>query len=439
MKKIGIAIVLCSMLFVNNSIAQEKPLPFLFKESIKRGAEQLKQQMSESYPGHTEEFRWETDWIPLRTIETSYETFGSPKVIEITQDENKTRELYAYNNQHRETEVVEQQFIDGDWVNLSRHSLSYNNQGMVTQFLDEEWTGTEWQTKGGMQLIYEMEDDQLVVLTSKFWNEETSEWENSMRETYTYSGSGTNFTSAVMEMWDGEWKLTMKYEYSWDSDKMLESMSYTYENGEWLLMSKTVYEFSDEKDVMTSYSYIGPDEWMPSSRSTTLYDDHENVTLETTEMYMEDWMVLFAGKFLLTYSGDNLTQRITQTYSMFPPATQGTTSGLFYVNALKEVYSNFASLSTEVAQLPVLEMSVFPNPAGKEALVRLSHAKAGPVTLTVYAMTGQEIIKETFTCNGSDVNHQLNLSEVLPGSYLLILRDNLGIEIGKTRLIKTRE
>jgi len=51
-------------------------------------------------------------------------------------------------------------------------------------------------------------------------------------------------------------------------------------------------------------------------------------------------------------------------------------------------------------------------------------------------MTGQKILEENVTANGSDVNYQLNLNIVRPGSYLLMARDKQGNEIGKAHLVK---
>ena len=93
-------------------------------------------------------------------------------------------------------------------------------------------------------------------------------------------------------------------------------------------------------------------------------------------------------------------------------------------------------MSTDPTLLADAGLSIFPNPAGKQAIVRLSLPEAGLVTLSVISMTGQRILEETVTTNGSDLNYQLNLNKVRPGSYLLIARDKQGNEIGKTRLIK---
>ena len=79
---------------------------------------------------------------------------------------------------------------------------------------------------------------------------------------------------------------------------------------------------------------------------------------------------------------------------------------------------------------------IFPNPAGKEAVVRIALLKAGSVTISLISMTGQLVVSETVTANGSDLNYTLNLKHVSPGSYLVVARDKQGNEIGKARMIK---
>ena len=440
MKKIAICLAVCAILFTANSLAQEKYMPYLLKESLKKSTVQYKSGVAGSYPRHAEEFNWDTDWVPFRTIETSYTSFGEPSAIEYKQGVDRTRSLFSYNNQNQQTEAINQVMTDGAWLNQSREVSSYNNLGYMEELRDEQWNGTGWDLKFGTQVSYEMNGNQLLVMTAKAWNTETSAWDNSMRETYTYSGEGTDYASSIMDMWDNAWVPTMKYEYIWAGHQVSESLSYTYENDEWILTGKTTYEFlENDSSIMTSYAYAGDGIWSPSMRMTSTFDTHGNATLVQTEMFMADWTVFTATRFQLTYTGNNLTQRITQAFSMFPPAAQGTASGATWRNMLKEVFSNFASMSTDANLLDPAGMSVFPNPAGKQVTVRLSMQKAGSATLSLISATGQKILEETVTFNGSDLNYLLNLNEVPPGTYLLTARDKQGVEIGKIRLVRIRE
>jgi hypothetical protein len=441
MKKIGISIAICTIIFAANGLAQDNTMPYLLKESIKKNVAQLKSGIVGSYPRHTEEFKYETDWVPFRTIETSYTSFGEPSVVEYNQGGNRTMDLYSYNDSHRQTEVKNQAMIDGIWVNQSRQVMSYNNQGYELEFRNEQWNGTGWDLVAGSQLSYETDGERITVLTSKSWNSDTSTWENSMRETYTYSASGILYSSSIMDMWDNGWVPTLKNEYTWTTgNQVWQWLSYTYDNGEWVLSSKTIYEYqTNNSTIMTSYSYLGPETWMATSRITITYDSHGNSILNQMEMNMGEWTIFSSTRYQLTYAGNNVTERITQAYSLFPPAVKDATTTITWKNILKEVFSNFASLSTDITQLPEAGLRVFPNPTGKQAIVRLSVLKAGPVSLSVFSMTGQKILEEVFTPNGSDVNFVLNLDGVRPGSYVLIARDKQGSEIGKTRLIKDKE
>jgi len=437
MKKFGISLAMCAILFAVSGLAQDNYIPFLLKESIKKNAAQFKSGIVGSYPRHTEEFNWVTDWVIYRTIETSYTSFGEPAVIEYNQGGNRTRNLYSYNDQRQETELITQDLTAGNWVNKTRQTSTCNSSGYQLESRSEQWNGTSWDLKNGTQTVLEMEGDRIHIATSKDWSQETGSWINSGRQTYTYAGAGANFTSVVMENWENQWLLSFKMEYSWSGNQVSQAIIYEYTDNAWKRSAKYVYEFPDTySSVMTVYTDDGAGGWTPASRNTSNYDSHGNQTLEQIEIYMADWTVYMATQYQLTYAGNNLTERITQTYSLFPPAIQGSTSTITWKNVKKEVFSNFASLSTDITLLPDTGLSVFPNPAGKQAIVRLSLLKAGSVSLSVYSMNGQKILEENITANGSDVNYLLNLNGVRPGSYLLIARDKQGNEIGKARLIR---
>lgn len=436
MKKIGIVFAVCSILFTANGLSQTTWKPFLLKESIRSNHVQLKSGIVGSFPRHTEEFNWDNAWVPFQTIETSYTSFGEPAAIEYNQGGTRTRSLYSYDSEHRETEALNQNMTGGNWIDQSRSMTAYNGFGYPTEFRSEEWNGSTWVLKEGSQISYTMTGDRVTVLTAKSWNLTTLTWDNAVRETYTYPASGNNYSTVIMEMWDKAWVFYTKSEYTWSNNMPSESLNYTYETGAWVLSGKTVYEYKEyDSTIMTDFSYADG-AWEPASRITSNFDSHGNETLTQMEAYMMAWTVYTGEKYLLTYAGNNLAERITQSYSLFTPALQGLTTPGTWNNQKKEVFSNFASMSTDPNLLPDNGLSVFPNPAGKQAVVRMSMQKAGMVVLSVISISGQQIMEETFTASGSDINYPLNLSKVSPGTYLLIVRDKQGTEIGKTRLIK---
>jgi hypothetical protein len=432
MKKIGFPIVICALLLAASGFSQVNRTPYLVQELQKQHSVQLKSGMAGSYPQHTEEFNWATDWVLYRVIETSYEDFGEPEIIVITQNSGKTKELYSYNEKQLLTKLEKQNFTGGIWVKDTQERSSYNAAGYETEYVVEAWSGSAWVTQSGRQMAYTMDGNRVMVVVGKEWDPDTQAWINSWRETYTYSGSGTNFATVVMESWDTQWVNSSKMEYTWTGAEITQVIIYEYENSDWKRSAKFVYEIPDASTtVFTMYGDDGAGGWDPATRLTSHTDSHGNLTLEVTEMYSGTWMVFASTRYTLTYSGNNLTQRITEESSLM--------TGNVWNKTLKEVFSNFASLSANISALPEDGITVFPNPTGKQATVRLSLLKAGSVTLQVVSMTGQRIREETFTANGSDINYLLDLSEVQPGSYLLIARDRDGNEIGKTRLIRVRD
>ncbi len=427
MKKTGMLIAVCTILFAANCLAQGENIPWLQKQAMKKNTLQLKTGVEGSYPRHVEEYNWGTDWALYQTKEISYNTVGDPVIIEYNQGGARRRELFSYNGQHLLTEEVSQVYSGTTWENQTRYVTTYNNLGYSVEYRSEQWNGTAWVISTGQQVTYEMDGDLLKVATFKDWNTVSSSWVNSTRETYTYSGTDRRYTSFIAEQWNNAWVYLSKMDVSWNGNNIAQFISYAYEGGAWVPTGKITYDWgANNSSVMIMSSYLGNNTWMQTMKTTTNFDTHGNQTLSQVEMYFGNaWMMLSATRYQLTYAGNNLTMRITESFSTVQ-----------WTNVLKEVFSNFASLGTDVNLMPEVGLAVFPNPAGQQALVRISLPESGSFTLSVVSMTGQKIIEKSLTGQGSDINYQLNLEKVPPGSYLLIARDKQGKEIGTTRLIR---
>ena len=428
MKKISILSVVCAVLFTLTGAAQNKYVPMLEQQLLKNHEMQLKSGVVGSYPQHIEEFSWTTSWVPYRTIDIQYNANGDPTVIEYNQGGSRTRDLFSYNSRHETTEVVNQSMATGSWVNQTRQVTIYGSHDMPTEFRNEQWMGGAWVLESGTQQSYEFNEDRVTVMISKNWDSGTSTWVNTSRETYTYSGSGVLYSTVVMDKWSGTaWTPNIKMDYTWSNNLPAVVINYLWENSAWAIQGKSVYSWTEPSFVVVQSNYDNGI-YTDYMRITTTHDSHGNTTLSQAEMNFGVWTVFSSTRYTLTYSGNNLTQRITENMSF---ATGGTWS-----NTLKEVFSNFASLGTNPTILGDTGVSLFPNPAGSQVVVHLALKQSGSVSLSVVSMTGQLILTESVTANGTEVNHQLNLDKVRPGSYILIARDRNGNEIGKTRLVR---
>lgn len=427
MKKTGMLIAVCIIMSAANCLAQGENIPWLHKQAMKKNALHLKTGVEGSYPRHVDEYNWGTDWSLYQTRDITYNTGGDPVIIEFNQGGARHRNLLAYNDQHLLTEDVSQIYSGTTWNNTTRSVTTYNNLGYEIEYRSEQWNGTAWVLSTGQQITYEMDGDRLRVATFKNWTPATSTWVNSTRETYTYSGTDQRYSSFIAEQWNNAWVYLSKMDVSWNGNNVAQFISYAYEGGAWVPTGKITYDWGENNSsVMVMYTYLGTDTWLQSMRTTTNFDSHGNQTLSQVEMYFGNaWMMISATRYQLTYAGNNLTMRITQSFDTVQ-----------WANILKEVFSNFASLGTDVNLIPDVGLTVFPNPAGQQALVRISLPESGDFTLSILSMTGQKISEESLSGQGSDINYQLNLEKVPPGSYLIIARDKQGKELGKTRLIR---
>lgn len=429
MKKNALTLVLCALLAAASGVAQVKNLPFLSSESINKNAGLLKSGVVGSYPRHTLEYIWNADWILDRTLETKYDSHGNPVEIQYTTATETTHDLFTYNAHDQETEKITQILKGGTWENQSRQLSTYNASGYPLELRTEQWYASSWELVSGRQMAYEMNGENIHVITTKEWTPETESWNNLSRETYAYSGTGNDIENVIYEKWESQWMLSSKTEYSWSQNRISQLVFYDYLSNAWVRTAKYVFEFPNANtNVMTVYADDGNGGWIASSRSTSQTDAHGNLTLNQLEMNLGAWTVYYGTRFQLTYDGNNVTQRVTQTFAM--------DQGADWKNSRKEVFSNFASLGTDLTVLPKNVFTAFPNPAGDQTIVHLSAPDAGSVTLSVVTMTGQKILEKTFAIAGPDQNYQLNLGKLQPGSYLLIARDVQGSEIGRTRLIR---
>lgn len=437
MKKSMISFAVCFFILTFNGMAQEKHPSAIHDKTATRNVINLKSGLVGSYPQHIVEYQWVTDWVLSKTTEISYTGIGEPSTIEVEQaDGTKIRDRYTYDSQNRQTENLTQSWIEGNWVNQSRMVLIYNDQGYEAENRVEYWQNDAWIMLGGSQITYEWDGNRVTRMTIKNWNPALSAWENYYRETISYPGTGSQYQTTVNEYWENDWVKTGKHEYTWNNDRISEDLAYIYQEDQWVLSGKTFYEYPDLKYIVTSFTYLGSDNWMPTKRYTIEFDTHGNTILNQTEMYAVNWMITTAARFQLTYSGNDVTERITQTYSIYPPGgQQGTMTGT-WKNLIKEVFSNFASLSVNTLHLPEAGISVFPNPSGDQVVIRLSLPETGRITLSVLSINGQKMLEENFISNGLEINHSLNLSKISQGSYILKAVDKNGMEIGKTLLIK---
>ncbi len=378
------------------------------------------------YPRHAEWFLGAPDWTHFQSIEISYTPSGDPAIIEYDQSGTRTRVLCFYNEQRLETERLYQDLVGAEWKNSRREVNKYTPLGHPEEILYEAWRDNAWVIVDGNHFIYVMDGDRIMTATGEVYVD--FYWVVSSRKVYSYIGTDSHYVSITIEHPTGQtWVPEMKTDYTWNGDRWGQVFTSHYENGIWSFTGRTIYEWKENGSyVMTNFYHQDPDIWVPADRNTQDVDTHGNITLEQHEMAAgEGWSVVGFGKYKLTYEGDNLTQRIFMIYEWGE-----------WVDYLKEEFSNFASLGTVPELIKGATFSIFPNPAGDQAWVRVSNLSTGTVSLSLVSVTGQTVLTEQVPVNGSDLLYQLNLSRLPGGTYIIMARDHLGHDIAKASLIK---
>ncbi len=425
-------IIVLLFVFSNISMAQVSD-PNSFKKTP-----QLKTDLVGSYPQEVLEYNWLAEsWVLSHTSYIKYTSFGEPSETRVVRTYEETKTLNTYNSDQNIIESLVQIKEGDNWVNYERFLTEYFDDMMETKSVSESWNGSAWVLDYGTQYKYTLDGDQVSVMITTIFDKETGEWINSYRTTFTYSGGVGQFSESISEMWeDGAWEAVSKTRYEWAGDNISILYMSGWVDGAWEESSKMVYEYGEnESTTLTMYSSPGDGSWTPSYRYVDNYDSHGNAVLSTAESYSAQWDMFFGTKYALTYSGNNVTERITQSNSIFEPGNEEETFTSDWKNILKEEFKKFASLSTDPLSLLSETVEHYPNPAKETMVLKLSNLKNNTLSISVLNAAGQVSLSEKVYVPINEFRHTLNLNELSSGLFVIIVKDESGRVVSSSRLI----
>jgi len=406
--KLSFLLVLLAAVTIRVS-AQVDPLATKGHQTI------LKTGVVGSSPQHMEEAFWMDEvWVPYATEDIQYTNDGSPTVIERSDPEGKTRELLSYDNRGWAVESVMQIWIDNLWVNQTREIDNFDGEQYLG-YTEETWTDGAWVLVEGMSYEYQKDNDLVEELIIKLKRPE-EDWINYQKYSYIYVGSSNLVASLIIESWEEEkWVNSMKIENEYEDDLVVESLYYSYDGTAWIVNTKMTETYGDyDSYYLTNYTLVDG-EWAVSSRTSYEYDSHGNETLFLIEFYTDGWQAYMGDKFNLTYDGNNLTQRITQNYN------------LDWVNALKEVFSNFHTAGITASLNDDLSFQTFPNPAKESLFVKASNpGGTEDIQITIYSITGQKALSNSFSLRNGTQQLSIPVDQLKRGAYIIRIQDEKG-------------
>lgn len=397
---------------------------------------ELKTDVIGSYPQEVWEYNWTVEfWMVFQTKYITYASFGEPIEIKVVGMGGESKTLFSYDSDQRLTSTLEQEKEGEQWVDNRRDITVYLDNDLVSSHVVENWTGASWQISFGTQYEYTMDGDHPVVTVTKIWDRDSGSWLNSTRTTFTM-GTGSVIDETISETWmGGAWVNSSKTRFVFEDDKTILFMS-GWLDGAWLESTKMVQEFG-ENESMTNTMYSGPGDgtWTPAQRFTNNYDSHGNAILTTIEFYTSQWDMLSGTKYLLTYDGNNLTERITQTYSLVEPGNENNTITPGWKNIYKEEFKEFASLSTDPLLRGVQMVQAFPNPAKEEATLSFQNMKNKNLNISILNLAGQLFISDQIYVPIDSYKHTISLDDLSSGTFIILIRDEAGKVVSSSRLI----
>jgi hypothetical protein len=423
-----------------------------------------------SFPQKISHFYWDvtTIWMADYDKVVSYNSNG--KILtEIMMDANTgdttERTVYTYDNQGRETQALNQNWINGGWENNWRHIYTYDMNDNLDVYLYQLWQGGSWVTNSGYKHVYTYNaNNQITQEIIQFWDLNINNWRNDDRYVYAYDANGYLYEQ-IYQWWNNVtlvWNSVYKYIFtlngtgviteiliqSWDNPNSVWVNNYKYIDFVWhiwngwlndpefesftvLLWSNGIWEnyfkISTTYDAYGGYvqitqQYSGGN-WVNSTRYSVNFDTHSNFIGYTYEYWLNNvWVIDFGNKNLLTYNGNDVIQCINQNYDHIM---------MVWVNSWKELYSDFmytqgiASGSSTQAGI-----SLFPNPAGETLNIRVDEYGMDIQSIEIVSINGQVVYQMQINAPGQK-EMQINVAGLKDGVYFVKLQDGSGIKVGK--------
>ncbi|MFO7618025.1 MAG: T9SS type A sorting domain-containing protein [Bacteroidales bacterium] len=380
--------------------------------------------ISGSHPQNIDWFNWEAgQWQPDKKVTLTYTGWGDP-LIEIWEyEDDVTPDLkitYSYNNDQLQTGALEQEKVDGAWVDRTRYTTEYNARGYVTLEKQETNVDGSWLILYATTSEYEFQGDVLHQVTSYDYDLNEMTFKPESRTTYTYYQNGLVSEAFTEVNVDGVWYNGTKAFYFWETSTRLDYMLVdSWVDTDWMHFWKYDFNYLDEESydfIMFLYNFVTSEYDNPYLKGSYRFDTHHNLVLYTQEMQSSgNWILYFGHQYDITYEGNLAVQRIAKTWAV------GASS---WENATKEVFKNFINLGMEDPVSLSLRLDCYPNPAGDRVTVDFSAFGSQAWRIELIDLSGKPV---------RTVNPELPAGRITwdigglpPGLFLIRMSDQQG-------------
>jgi hypothetical protein len=372
------------------------------------------------------------------------------------------RYVNTYDAQERLIKSILQFWMNGNWENIEQYYYEFDNHDNLTISLHHIWQAGNWVAMDGQKYIYTYDNNNITEEIAQNWNSWNTSWVNnfkhiftydvngyiservyqtwdvnlntwnsSSKETYTVNGSGA-VTEVIMLSWDNinsAWVNQEKHTnilwYNWTGELIgskLQSMtalnwnSGVWEN--WFRINCTYDALGGCVRIQETYFNST---WVNATKYTQSYDEHGNLILNQNEFWINNaWVIDMGNKYLLTYNGNNVTQKIEQMWNQ-----------LEWINTFKEEYSDFANIQG-FNNYSNIQTSVhfFPNPSYGILNLEVENTNSEPLLLEIANMSGQTVYRKQLIASDFPV-YKIDLSSLKKGIYIVIFQNTYKVSVGK--------
>ncbi len=222
---------------------------------------------------------------------------------------NANRTLNTPNQNGDYTEVLKQEWINGNWFSLERISSVYNAQGHIEILIREVFEMTGWQNS--FRIIYASNAQGKLVQTKfQLWDTTANSFYEVSRQTYTYDSQQldleaerlTEVFNASNAMWEKSSRSLKGYD---SSGNMTEETTQLWNNvdSSWLNQNRILQNFNatDQVTLRTELLWNG-DQWTNYYQTNNVYDANANlIRFEVSNWEINQWRLLNSCDFYVRF------------------------------------------------------------------------------------------------------------------------------------------
>lgn len=363
----------------------------------------------------------------LKTVVRHYGLRGEGDLPETaiwtTVDGYQQKRIYMYDEyDYYLTEVLEQNLLDGNWVNREQVTYEYDFDGRVLECYDYAWNGDDWEAIAWASYSYEEDKMEIVY---QYWDE--GAWVNLLKEVYNYND---NVTTVLIWIWNGNnWSSDELHTYTF-GDTSIEVLMQYMQGGAWQNEEKDTYtlDFDGHVEEILVQGWVGTN-WVNDTRTTYNLEGGVFASKFIADWNGSGWDNAYMFRYI--YEDGNATRG--ECYQMsggeWCPADEeiemaygySTNSVYFDGKEVDMVYVDVTGLK-EDSQIACIK--VYPVPAENEIFIQAEDFQKAEI----YSVTGQKLMESQL--------ENMNVGTLPSGVYLLKVYDRSGNAATQKLMVK---